>query len=61
MGTTITIEFENDISDEELKDIEAKINKVLQGEAVPEPEVVGQRSPLPVKIRHIRNPGGPRM
>jgi len=45
MGKTITVTFDDDIPEEQLEQVREKIKKVLRGEAVPEPEVVGQWDP----------------
>ncbi len=50
MGKTITVEFENDVPEEQLDVLREKIRKVIAGEAVPEDEVVGQVDP-----RNFRN------
>ena len=45
MAKTITVTFDNDGPEEELNAIREKFRKVLRGEAVAEPEVVGQWDP----------------
>lgn len=42
MAKQITVSFDNDVPEKELEQLREKIRMVLRGEAVPEPEVVGQ-------------------
>lgn len=52
MGETITVTFDEDVPEEQLEEIREKFRKVLNGEAVPEPEVVGQRDPKQIRKNH---------